>query len=134
MSEAYEAYDTSLTWLVFTPDFEASMCSDSSRFLSDSLDLTIEGAPNMASISSSVLPFVSGTQNHAQNPMHTISEAKNMYVPYPREVIMYGVVRLMMKDQSHWSAVVMATQSMRMSIGYISEHTTHVMPCTSPIH
>ena len=26
---------------------------------------------------------------------------KNMYVPYPRDVIMYGVVREMMKLQSH---------------------------------
>lgn len=41
---------------------------------------------------------------------------------------MYGVVRLMMNDQSHWSAVVIATHSIRISIGKISAHTTQVIP------
>lgn len=52
--------------------------------------------------------------------MSTIKDPKNIYVPYPSEVIMYGVVLEMTKDHSHWSAVVMATQSIRMSNGNIS--------------
>lgn len=60
---------------------------------------------------------------------------------------MYGVVRETRKLQSHWSAVVKAMQSIRMSVhrqpqakpasgkgpaaplGKISEQYTHVMPC-----
>ena len=75
-------------------------------------------APKIGSMSSSVLPLVSGTtdqvlancnvrqvfgdlQKYAQKPMQTINAAKKKYVPYPREVIMYGVVLEMMNDQSH---------------------------------
>lgn len=62
------------------------------------------------------IPLVSGINNSAQNPIATIKAPKNMYVPYPKEVIMYGVVLETRKLQNHWSAVVMAVQSIRISI------------------
>lgn len=33
-----------------------------------------------------------GIKNSAQNPIATTKAPKSLYVPYPREVIMYGVV------------------------------------------
>ena len=42
---------------------------------------------------------------------------------------MYGVKRATRNDPSHVSAVVMATQSMRMSRGKISDAYVQVIPC-----
>ena len=47
------------------------------------------------------IPLVSGIKKRAQKPIRIMSAPKNMYVPYPSEVIMYGVVRDMRNDQSH---------------------------------
>jgi len=65
--------------------------------------------------------LVSGTQKKDQIPMATRITPKKKYAPYPRSEIMYGVDLAMMNDPSHVSAVVKATQSIRMSKGKISE-------------
>ena len=46
-------------------------------------------------------PLVSGMKNNAQKLMITMRAPKNIYVPYPRDVIMYGVVREIRKLQNH---------------------------------
>lgn len=65
--------------------------------------------------------MVSGTKKNDQMPMATRITPKKKYAPYPRSEIMYGVDLAMMNDPNHVSAVVKATQSMRMSNGKISE-------------
>lgn len=82
-------------------------------------------SPNTSSISSSVLPLVSGTKKYAQTAASAQKAAKKIYVPKPAESSIGGVATPTIKFDIHTVAVLRATPFALVALENTSDGSAH---------